>query len=303
MLKQTFKLPLVVALIMGLAATLLFTAPVSVSGQTEVPVADEMNDEPMILSVFYGLDNEIIALPGICRNSRGKDGVPVIFSHPIDVETLDPEDFEFTSAQGTTSTPICALLDPATDDGENRTVLLIGQFGEAPDDEPVQLEVVGELLSMPSVGVPSADPLDFNGLSQEVIPLVVGPEIITAQVLPEELWILDREGERGVGSGCPSDGTLQVLRVRWTGGITKPNDEEVDDFEREQYVVTIEAEDGSTAEVVPFALGNLDDNDNLHDLCLDVEGEPVSVSFPSGLVTDPNSDLNPETGAEVTSFR
>ena len=96
---------------------------------------------------------------------------------------------------------------------------------------------------------------------------------------------------------------MQVLRVRWTGGITKPNDEEVDDFEREQYVVTIEAEDGSTAEVVPFALGNLDDNDNLHDLCLDVEGEPVSVSFPSGLVTDPNSDLNPETGAEVTSFR
>jgi hypothetical protein len=90
------------------------------------------------------------------------------------------------------------------------------------------------------------------------------------------------------------------VRVRWTGGISKPNDEEVDDVEREQYLVTIEAADGSVKEVVPFALGNLDDNDNNHDLCLDVEGKPVSVSFPAGYVTDPNGDLNPDTGAEIT---
>ena len=51
---------------------------------------------------------------------------------------------------------------------------------------------------------------------------------------------------------------------------------------------------------MPFALGNLNDNDNNHDLCLDVEGTPVSVSFPAGYVTDPNGDLNPDTGAEIT---
>lgn len=253
--------------------------------------------EPEILTAFFGLDNKIPALPGICRGSLDQDGMPVIFSHPIDVDTLDPEDFKVTSAEGTTSTPICALLQPATDDGENRTALLIGEFGAAPADEPVEVEIVGELLSLPSAGA-----VDFNGLSINVIPLVDGPEIITAEVLPESLWILDREGERSVGSGCPSEGTEQVVRVKWTGGITKPNDEEVDDVEREQYLVNVEAEDGSIAEVVPFALGNLNDNDNNHDLCLDVDGEPVSVSFPAGYVTDPNGDLNPDTGAEITAL-
>jgi hypothetical protein len=299
MWKKNAKLSLATALMIGLAATLLFTTPVPVGGQTDEPDNDEMNDEPMLLSAFFGLDNEIIRLPlTVCRGSQGQDGMPVIFSHPVDVETLDPEDFKVTSAEGMISTPICALLQPAVDDGENRTALLIGEFGTALDDEPVVVEVVGELLSSPETGA-----VDFNGTSVDVIPLAEGPEIITAQVLPEDLWILDREGQRAVGSGCPSEGTLQVLRVRWTGGITKPNDEEVDDLEREQYMVTIEAADGSTEEVIPFALGNLGDNDNIHDLCLDVEGEPVSVSFPAGLVTDPNSDLNPETGAEVTSFR
>lgn len=113
-------------------------------------------------------------------------------------------------------------------------------------------------------------------------------------------WIIDRCGRRSVGSGCPSDGTQQIVRVRWTGGISKPNDEEVDDVERDLYAVVVETEDGSLEEVAPFALGNLNDNDNLHDLCLDVEGTPMSVSFPSGQVTDPNGDLNPDTGADIT---
>ncbi|NJO06297.1 MAG: hypothetical protein HC876_12665 [Chloroflexaceae bacterium] len=259
-------------------------------------VADYWRNEPIILTAFFGLDNEIIRLPpNVCRGSLGQDGMPVIFSHPIDVDTLDPEDFEVTSAQGTTSTPICTLLQPATDDGENRTALLIGEFGTAPDDEPVEVRIVGELLSLPSAGA-----VDFNGLSIGVIPLAEGPEIITAEVLPESLWILDREGKRSVGSGCPSEGTEQVVRVRWTGGITKPNDEEVDDVEREQYLVMVETDNGDVQEVVPFALGNLDDNDNNHDLCLDVEDEPIRVSFPAGYVTDPNGDLNPDTGAEIT---
>lgn len=287
-------------LTMGFVAVLLVLATVAANehddGSSLVPVDEYWDVAPTLLAAFFGLDNEIPRLPPrVCRGSRGQDGMPVIFSHPVDVETLDPEDFQVTSAEGVTSTPLCAILQPAVDDGENRTVLLIGEFGSAIDDEPVEVDIVGEVLSLPYTGA-----VDFNATSVDVIPLVDGPEIITAELLPEQLWILDREGERAVGSGCPSEGTLQIVRVRWTGGITKPDDEEVDDVEREQYVVTIETEDGSSGEVVPFALGNLDDMDNNHDLCLDVVGTPVSVAFPAGYVTDPNGDLNPETGVEVT---
>ncbi len=295
------KLPFVTALMLGLVATLLVFAMAPVSAQetdatAEAVEVDEYWDvEPMLLTAFFGLDNMIPPAPPFCDNPGGEDGMPVIFTHPIDTTTLDPEDFEVTSAEGTVSTPVCAILAPAIDDGENRTALLIGEFGAAPDDEPVEVVVVGELLSLPETGA-----VDFNGASVDVIPLADGPSIVTAELLPERLWIPEREGQLTVGDNCPTEGTLQIVRVRWNGGVTKPGNEEVDDLEREQYMVTIEAEDGTTEEVVPFALGNLHDGDNNHDLCLDVEGMPVSVSFPADLVTDPNEDLNPETGAEIT---
>jgi hypothetical protein len=60
---------------------------------------------------------------------------------------------------------------------------------------------------------------------------------------------------------------------------------------------------------VSFVFGILDrlhkilirpaDNDNNHELCLDTTDVPVSVSFPAGYLTDPNSDLNPATSIEV----
>jgi hypothetical protein len=288
-------------LLMGLVAALLVFTLAPVSAQETDATAEPIevdpywDVEPMLLTAFYGLDNQIPPAPPFCDNPGGEDGMPVIFTHPIDAETLDPEDFAVTSAEGTLSTPICAILAPAIDEGENRTALLVGEFGSAIDDEPVEVVVVGELLSTAETGA-----VDFNGASVGVIPLVDGPSIVTAELLPERLWIPEREGQLTVGDNCPTEGTLQIVRVRWNGGITKLDNLEVDDVEREQYTVTIEAEDGSTEEVVPFALGNLHDGDNNHDLCLDVEGLPVSVSFPAGFVTDPNNDLNPDTEAEIT---
>ena len=84
----------------------------------------------------------------------------------------------------------------------------------------------------------------------------------------------------------------------WQGGITKPNGEEVDDVERTQYTVTLD-QNGSPVDTVPFALGDLDDGDNNHLLCLSEEGTPQSISFSAGYVVDPNGDLNPATAVEV----
>ena len=67
-----------------------------------------------------------------------------------------------------------------------------------------------------------------------------------------------------------------------------------------QYRVTMRQPDGATIEVTPMSVGDLGDNDNNHELCLDVMGEPLSVSFPAGFLTDPNEDLNPDTEMAVS---
>lgn len=56
---------------------------------------------------------------------------------------------------------------------------------------------------------------------------------------------------------------------------------------------------GRAVDIAPFALADLDDGDNYHDLCLDTDDRAFSVSFPAGLLVDPADDLNPATQVEV----
>ncbi len=69
--------------------------------------------------------------------------------------------------------------------------------------------------------------------------------------------------------------------------------------ERDLYKITVEAADGNRRDVTPAALANLSDGDNNHMLCMDTTDRPISVSFPEGIFTDPNDDLNPATGMPV----
>ena len=55
--------------------------------------------------------------------------------------------------------------------------------------------------------------------------------------------------------------------------------------------------------VVEKRLADLDDNDNNHNLCLNVADRAASVSFPAGHVVDPNGDLNPATEVAVTRVK
>ena len=58
--------------------------------------------------------------------------------------------------------------------------------------------------------------------------------------------------------------------------------------------------DEGETELVPFAIGDLGDGDNNHELCLDRSGLPQRVDFPAGLLTDPREDLNPDTSITIT---
>jgi hypothetical protein len=252
---------------------------------------DGQGRQAELLSAFFGLDDALGrgANQVICERATGSDGMPVIFSHEIDVTTMQAGDFEVTRASGEIGELYCVTLAPADDKGELRTALFAGDYGN-PADPPVKVEVTGNLLSIDGA-------LNFKGASVDVTPLEEGPTMVWAEIVPEDEWDVGKEATPlawGGGSGVP-EGTRQVVRVAWGGGVTKPGGDEIDDLERAHYSVTVLLEDGSKIDVTPFALADLGDGDNNHELCLDVIGTPQSVYFPAGHMTDPNEDLNPET--------
>jgi hypothetical protein len=259
---------------------------------TEVrATTDAQGKRASILAAFFGLDDDLprFANRVICEGAGGKDGMPVIFSHEIDSDSMQAGDFRVTTASGNVGELTCVTLAPADDPGELRTVLLTGQYGSI-NDQPVKVEIVGNLLSLDKS-------LNFKGTSSTVIPLEDGPTLILAELVAQdrlELGKAPTELPFGGGSGCPVD-TRQVVNVVWAGGVTKPEGNEADDQERLQYAVIVENTDGSQAKVTPFALADLQDGDNNHRLCLDVAGRPTSVFFPAGHLADPRGDLNPDT--------
>jgi hypothetical protein len=225
--------------------------------------------------------------------------MPLIFSHQIDPTSLQPADLLVLSASGVARTPACALLAPADEPGERRTLLLVGEFGDAGDDPPVSVQVVGDLLS---AGAPGGL-LNFLGASVEVTPLAPGPSLIWAESVPGDRWDLGRRGGPwGVGSGCPV-GVVQVVRATWSGGVTRPDGGEVGAAETELYRVVLEQDGGALIEATPFALGDLFDGDNNHELCLDVAGTPREVRFPGGHLSDPNDDLNLDSSVAVRALQ
>ncbi len=251
----------------------------------------EANGTVRLLSAFFGLDNSLPPRANLlCNGASGKDGMPVVLSRTVDSETLQPEDFTVFTQSGAEKRPFCVTLRPAQDPGENRTVLLIGEFGNAGDDPPARVLVSGDLLSDGYRG----EPVSFRGAEVQVTALADGPSLVWAETVPEQSW-----SDAGRGSSCPT-GTRQVVRATWAGGVRLPSREEVGDTERALYRVTVEHADGSTEEITPAALADLGDNDNNHLLCLETDAPATAVAFPAGHLVDPNGDLNPETQITVT---
>ena len=268
--------------------------------ETTVTATQDVHGTPAaLLTVFFGLDDALPPLSdqAICSGAAGKDGMPVIFSHEIDDSTMQAGDFKIVTASGQVGEITCVTLAPADDPGEARTALLVGHYGSA-EDPPVSVEMVGHVLSKDRQ-------LTFKGVKASVIALEQGPILSWAEVVPREQWDLGKAATRppfGGGDGCPQ-GTVQVVRATWAGGVTKPGGDEIDDDERVHYRVTVRAADGQESDVMPFAIADLGDGDNNHELCLDVDGEPLSVQFSARLMTDPREDLNPQTEVTVTPMR
>jgi len=253
-----------------------------------------------LISAFFGLDNTLPERTTdrvACEGAGGKDGMPVIFSHEIDIKTLEPGDFRVTTASGAISDVVCLTLAPADDPGELRTALLAGDFGSI-DDQPVTVDIIGNVLSLDRT-------VNFKGANINVTALEAGPTIVWAEIVPEAQWDLGAKATSlawGGGSRCPVE-TRQVVRATWNGGVTKPGGEPADDDERALYKVTVQGDAEEQVQVTPFALADLNDGDNNHLLCLDTTDPAVAVSFPAGHLTDPREDLNPSTSIAITTMQ
>ena len=246
-----------------------------------------------LLSAFFGLDNGLLRVANrICPGAAGKDGMPVIFSTEVDHTTLQAGDFEVIKASGERGTMHCASFLPATDAGELRTVLLVGDFGDADADPPASVRILGHVHSIDGT-------LDFNGATVAVTPLDPGPSMIMAEILSNDMRDVGLGIRRTRGTSCPEDGVAQAIRVVWAGGVTLEGGDEPGQDVGALYRVTVEASDGTQRDVTPIALADLGDGDNNHLLCLETEDRPLSVFFPAGVLTDPNDDLNPATTVDL----
>ncbi len=276
-----------VAIVFGVLGSLF--VPMAVSSAFGLSSAER---EPQLLSAFFGLDDNLpVGANVLCQGGAGQDGMPVVLLHTVDAESLQPDDFRVVTRSGATHTPMCVTLSPAGDPGELRTVLLIGQLGDADGDPPVEVMVEGDLFSDGAAG----EPVNYRGTRTPVTPLADGPSLVLAEMVSEGEWFTE-----GRGTVCP-EGVQQVVRVTWAGGVRLPDGSEIGDAERALYRVVVNRPDGSTDEIAPAAVADLGDQDNNHLLCLDTSAPAVSVSFPGGHLVDPNRDLNPDTSVVVQS--
>jgi len=255
-----------------------------------VPEIDKTR-EAKILTAFFGLDNGLtFRARAIYKKAQGKDGMPLVFSHELDPKTLQGADFAVTTKNGKVHIVEAASFLPANEEFELRTVLLIGEYGNYPNNPPVSVEVVGDLMARTGQ--------NFKGQNIKVIPLEEGPILSYA-----EYFTFDEKYpyiKKGKGCDCPKEETKMVVKVVWAGGVRAINGKELGDNELKDFVVTL-VNGSDTIKVKPFKLADLGDSENNIDLCIKESGIPILVQVKENIAIDPNNDKNPRTETKVLS--
>jgi hypothetical protein len=241
------------------------------------------------VSAFFGLDNGLpILANALCLGATGMDGMPVNFNYPIDGSSLSASDFAVIDSLGNVHTPMCAVLAPANETGENRTVLLIGEFGAAVTNPPVRVNITDNLFTTNTLVEESScsEIINLNGAyTTNVVPLSEGPSLFFAQKI-----------EGGIND-C--DLGIQTIQVAWDGGVAPfiNGDAEDDLF---QYYTGYSDSSGVLIAHQPIAIEDINDNDNFHQLCFSTNEEIVRISIVANTVEDPNQDSNSYSEIDVS---
>lgn len=247
----------------------------------------ELVKQDTLMSAFFGLDN---ALPSLLCNQPGSllDGMPVNFRFPLDSSSLSETDFEVVDSHGNIHIPMCATLAPANEYGENRTVLLLGEFGTSVTNPPVKVGIVDDLFTIDTLSGESACSaiINLNGsTTTNVIALADGPSLFFAQRIDGSL------NECNLGT--------QTIQVAWDGGITPyiSDDIESDLF---QYYIGYSNSSGALIPHIPISIADINDNDNFHQLCFSTNDEIIKISMMANTVEDPNNDPNLHSEIDVS---
>ncbi len=124
----------------------------------------------------------------------GLDGLLVVFNVEVDAASLDRRAFVVSRATTGPVRPRRAILAPASEDDENRTVLLVGEFGDAADGKaPTHVAVSGPLFA--------EDGGSLLGLGATIGPFTDPLRIVSAVMLPS------------APGRC--EGAAQSLRTYW----------------------------------------------------------------------------------------
>ncbi|MDT0605957.1 hypothetical protein [Croceitalea rosinachiae] len=257
---------------------------------TTIPEIDKKR-EPKILTAFFGLDNALNQRSRLLyKDAPDQDGMPLVFSHELDPSTLESSDFQVTTQSGQVFQVEYATLLPANEEFELRTVLLIGEYGNHPDNPPVSVTIIGDLMSRTG--------FNFKGQTIKVIPLEEGPILSYA-----EYFTFDQDYpyiEEGRGCDCPLEETQLVVKAVWSGGVRATNGDELGLNELNDFEVTL-VQEADTLIVTPFLFADLEDNDNNIDLCLIESGTPLKLKVNKNVTIDPRGDKNPKTQIEIKS--
>jgi hypothetical protein len=216
--------------------------------------------------------------------------MPLVFSHEIAPKTLDASDFLITTRDGSTRKVGFASFKPAVEAFELRTILLIGELGNAPNNEPVEVSIVGDLKSR--------DGQNLKGQKIAVTPLAEGPFLSYAEFFTLEDDYTYNSKKRGCD--CPKNNTAVVVRTVWAGGVHSLNGKELGERDLHRFKVKL-VYGADTTIVTPFKIADLNDNDNNIDLCIQQPGTPISVEVKANTAIDPRKDKNPKTGIKVVS--
>lgn len=251
----------------------------------------QAQEKPQILSAFHGADDRrAVRAMQSCNLPLNQtvDGMPLVFSVEIEQSTLDPGDVRVVLSDGREVTPICATTGPASEENEDRTVLVAGDFGQASGVVPVSVEIAGDLLGE----APGGGTVQLKGLKVSVTPFDAGPSILIAEMIRSDELELEKTSQR-MGESCPAPATRQAIRLIWSGGVTN-NNRELNLPQLRFYEVQIVGADGKTEWIKPDAMGDLNDWDNNQDLCVDRDGTPKAVRVAADTVSDPAGHWNEE---------
>ncbi len=191
----------------------------------------------------------------------GKDGLLLVFDVEIDAAALSPLAFIVTREGSSPARPEQAILAPASEDDENRTVLLVGELGDA-EHPPIHVAVLGPLFA--------EDGRPLLGLGAAVLAFATAPRVVATEVLA------------AAPGRC--EGAAQVLRTYWS---TELRGVEPEDLER----VRVQA-----GEAAPAAPLGFDDHatehaeagqDNVLDLCIGDTAPPRQLWIEAGALLDP----------------